>query len=94
MISVAIPRTFALSDDDLLRYLETILNGVSVPCLVQDFNPGGPTVTIDFVVRLLSKCPNLRYLKLEESLCAQKITSISQATQDRVNILEGWGGFT
>ena len=64
VISVAIPRTFALGDDDLLRYLETILNGVSVPCLVQDFNPGGPIVTIDVVVRLLSKCPNLRYLKL------------------------------
>ncbi len=92
LISVAIPRTFALNDDDLLRYLEPILNGVDVPCLVQDFNPGGPTVTVDFVGQLLSKCPNLRYLKLEESLCAQKIASIFQATQDRVKVLEGWGG--
>lgn len=92
VVSVAIPRMFALSDDDLLRYLEPILNGVDVPCLVQDFNPGGPTVTIDFVVRLLSKCPNFRYLKLEESFCAQKITSIRAATQDGVKVLEGWGG--
>jgi 4-hydroxy-tetrahydrodipicolinate synthase len=92
LISVAIPRTFSLSSEDLLRYLEPILNGVDVPCLVQDFNPGGPTVTVDFVIQLLSRCPNLRYLKLEESLSAQKIASIRQATQDRVKILEGWGG--
>lgn len=92
LISVAIPRLFALSDDDLLRYLVPILNAVDVPCLVQDFNPGGPTVSPDFVVRLLSECPNLRYLKLEEPLCATKVTAIREATSDRVGVLEGWGG--
>ena len=92
LISVAIPRLFALSDDDLLRYLVPILNAVDVPCLVQDFNPGGPTVSPDFVVRLLSECPNLRYLKLEEPLCATKVTAIREATRDRVGVLEGWGG--
>ena len=92
MISVAVPRLFALSDDDLLRYLEPILNGVDVPCLIQDFNPGGPTISADFVVRLLSECPNFQYLKLEEPLCAHKVAAIREATQDRVGVLEGWGG--
>ena len=92
LISVAIPRQFALSDCDLLRYLRPILNGVDVPCLVQDFNPGGPTIGADFVVRLLSECPNLRYLKLEEPLSAPKVAAIREATQDQVGVLEGWGG--
>ena len=92
LISIAVPRLFALSDDDLLRYLATVLNGVSIPVLVQDFNPGGPTIGVDFVVRLLSECPNLRYLKLEEPLSAAKVAAIRSATQDRVGILEGWGG--
>src|SRR5437588_2220509 len=44
MISVAIPRQFAFPEPDLLRYLSAILEAVDLPFLVQDFNPGGPTV--------------------------------------------------
>jgi 2-keto-3-deoxy-L-arabinonate dehydratase len=92
LISVAIPRTFALSDDDLLRYLRHVLNGVDVPCLIQDFNPGGATVSVDFVARLQSECPNFRYLKLEEPLAAPKVCAILEATNGNVGVLEGWGG--
>jgi len=92
VISVAVPRLFALSDDDLMEYLAMVLNGVPTPCLVQDFNPGGPTIGPEFTAKLFAACPNLRYLKLEEALCAQKVTAIRDATQDQVGILEGWGG--
>jgi 2-keto-3-deoxy-L-arabinonate dehydratase len=63
LISVAIPRQFALPDDDLLRYLTPIINGVDVPCLVQDFNPGGVTVDARFVTRLMAECHNFLYIK-------------------------------
>jgi 2-keto-3-deoxy-L-arabinonate dehydratase len=92
LVAVALPRQFALSDDDLLRYTSFILNGVDVPCLIQDFNPGGPTVSLDFVVRLQAECPNFRYLKLEEPLLAAKIRAIREATKDKIGVLEGWGG--
>lgn len=92
LISIAIPRMFALSDDDLLRYLTHVLNGIEVPCLVQDFNPGGPTVSVDFVVRLRSESPSFRYLKLEEVLLLSKVRAIRDATQDAIGVLEGWGG--
>jgi 2-keto-3-deoxy-L-arabinonate dehydratase len=92
LIAVALPRQFALRDDDLLRYLMPILCGVSVPCLVQDFNPGGPTVGLDFVVKLWTACPNFRYLKLEEPSLAPKVKAIREATNDEIGILEGWGG--
>lgn len=92
LISVALPRQFALGEDDLLRYVIPILNGVNVPCLVQDFNPGGPTVSVDFVRKLCSDCPNFRYLKLEEPLLAKKVTAIRDTTKDQIGILEGWGG--
>jgi hypothetical protein len=52
LIAMAIPRQFHLGDDDLLRYLTPILNAVDVPCLVQDFNPGGTTVGMSFITRL------------------------------------------
>lgn len=92
IISVAIPRLFALSDDDITRYLEPILNGVELPCLVQDFNPGGPCVSAGFVARLRSACPNFRYLKLEEPMMAAKVQAIRETTNGQIGILEGWGG--
>ncbi len=91
MISVPIPRLFSLSDDDLLRYLVPIFKSVEAPVLLQDFNPGGPTVSVEFVTRLQEKCPNFRYLKLEEPLMAAKIEAIRQTTQGQVGVLEGWG---
>ena len=92
LISIAIPRQFAISDDDLLRYLSTVLNGVNLPCLVQDFNPGGPTVSVAFVVRLKAECPNFRYIKLEEPNLSGKVLALKNAARDQVGILEGWGG--
>jgi 2-keto-3-deoxy-L-arabinonate dehydratase len=92
LISVALPRQFALTEDDLLRYLTPILNGVDVACLVQDFNPGGPMVSVNFVSRMQAECPDFQYLKLEEPLMAPKVRAIREATNDAIGILEGWGG--
>ena len=92
MISVAIPRQFALSDDDLLRYLVPILNGVDVPSLVQDFSPAGGTIGAEFAGRLLEKCPKFGYLKMEEPLLAPKLAAILQQTGGKVGVLEGTGG--
>ncbi len=92
LISLALPRQFALPENELLNYVKPILQGLEVPCLIQDFNPGGPTVGADFAVKLLAECPNFRYLKLEEALLAKKVRAIRTATNDKVGILEGWGG--
>jgi 4-hydroxy-tetrahydrodipicolinate synthase len=92
LISLALPRQFALTENDLMNYTQPILQGISVPCLIQDFNPGGPTVGAEFAVRLLAECPNFHYLKLEEALLAKKVRAIRAATNDEVGILEGWGG--
>lgn len=92
MISLAIPRVFPLHDDDLLQYLKTVLGGVDVPFLLQDFNPGGVTVTPDFVRRLKSECPNFHYIKLEEPVLGPKIQQIRESVGDSVGVLEGWGG--
>lgn len=92
VISVAVPRTFALSDDDLLRYFKPILNGVSVPTLVQDYYPTGSTIGPSFVSRLSAECPRFRYLKLEEPQVTTKIVGIRAAVKDRVKVLDGMAG--
>lgn len=91
-VSIAIPRQFAIPREDLLQHLATVLGRVPVPCLVQDFNPGGVTLDSDFVRALKERCPNFRYLKLEEPVMAPKIQVIRAAVGESVGILEGWGG--
>jgi len=92
VVSFAVPRQFAVPAADLLDYCRTICDAVSVPVLIQDFNPGGPTVGADFARSLQGHSPNFRYLKLEEPLMAGKVRAIRAATGDGVGVLEGWGG--
>lgn len=92
MISFAVPRLFALGLEDLLAYCAVICQAVTVPILIQDFNPNGPTVGAEFCRRLVESCPNFGYIKLEEPLMGDKVAAIRDATNDAVGVLEGWGG--
>ena len=91
-LNTAVPRIFPTSENDLLRYFEPLLNSVSLPYLVQDFNPGGASVSPAFIARLKQACPNFTYIKLEEPLLAAKVHAIIAATAGAVGVLEGWGG--
>lgn len=92
LISFALPRMFALGENDLLSYAQKVCSAVKTPVLVQDFNPGGVTIGPDFCRRLADECPNFRFTKLEEPLMARKVLAVQEATGDRVGVLEGWGG--
>ena len=93
LISFAIPRQFGTSDADLLRYCGRIADAVSCPILIQDFNPGGPTIGPEFIADLHRQHANFRYAKLEEPLIADKVVRIRDRVGDDVGILEGWGGY-
>lgn len=92
LIAFAIPRLFALPEVAVLHYCETVTKAVSIPVLVQDFNPGGVTVGANFAARLLEVADNFRYIKLEEPMMGAKVRAIREATRDRVGVFEGWGG--
>ena len=92
VISFALPRQFALGEQDLLDYSRAICDATGLPVLIQDFNPGGPTVGANFAACLVEACPNFRYLKLEEPLMGSKVRAIVRATGGEIGVLEGWGG--
>jgi dihydrodipicolinate synthase/N-acetylneuraminate lyase len=92
IISFALPRQFALQEEELLRFSVAVCHAVSVPVLVQDFNPGGPSIGANFAKCLQEEAGTFRYLKLEEPLMGAKVQSIRNATRDQVGIFEGWGG--
>lgn len=92
VISVALPRSFAYGEDDLLDFARTVGQAVGVSLLVQDWNPSGPAVGAEFCARLLEACPNFRYIKLEEPRMGPKVRAIRARCGDAVGVLEGWGG--
>lgn len=92
-ISLAVPRIFNLPEASLIEYLSGFLSSIpETPVLIQDFNPGGSTLSPTFIENLNRKHPNFRYLKLEEPMCAPKFEQILRITEGRVGLFEGWGG--
>lgn len=91
-VAVAVPRLFGLPERDLFRYFDIVLSAIQTPLLIQDFNPGGPTVSPKFVADLHRLHPHFRYIKLEEPMMAAKTKAILDATGGEVGVLEGWGG--
>ena len=88
----AVPRLIALGEKDLFRYFTQILEAVELPFLIQDFNPGGITLSSRFIASLNSAFPHFRYIKLEEPMMSGRVREINDATGGRVGVLEGWGG--
>ncbi len=91
-ISAAVPRMFGMAEKDLYRYFDRLLNSIEVPLIIQDFNPGGPTISPGFILTLHRAHPHFRYVKLEDPMMGAKVQAIQEATQDEVGVIEGWGG--
>jgi len=64
----------------------------NTPVLIQDFNPGGASISVSFIKQLMDEHPNFKYLKLEEPLCAPKFEDIIRTAGGKVGLFEGWGG--
>jgi dihydrodipicolinate synthase/N-acetylneuraminate lyase len=93
VISLAVPRIFGLPEESIREYLSGFLSSIpTTPVLVQDFNPGGSSISVGFIRRLMEQHSNFKYLKLEEPLCAPKFAEIIEATGGKVGLFEGWGG--
>jgi len=93
VISLAVPRIFGLPENSLKEYLTEFLRSVpDTPVLIQDFNPGGSSISVKLIKKLMNENPNFKYLKLEEPLCAPKFESIIKATNGQMGLFEGWGG--
>ena len=92
-ISFALPRQFGSTEQDLLNYCGQVSDSVSCPILIQDFNPGGPTVSPDFIATASGRHANISYFKLEEPMIIDKLVQIRDKVGDSVGILGGWGGY-
>jgi len=93
IVSFAIPRQFGATDADRLHYCGQIADAVTCPVLIQDFNPGGPTVGVEFIEAAHHAHPNIAYFKLEEPLVVDKLIQVREKLAGKVGVLGGWGGY-
>jgi 4-hydroxy-tetrahydrodipicolinate synthase len=91
-ICCAVPRMFSLNAGAIVKHFDRILQGIDIPLVIQDFNPGGNSLSPRFVAELHRAHPHFRYVKLEEPLMAEKVEAILEETAGAVGVLEGWGG--
>ncbi len=91
-VNVALPHPFPISNGHFLAYARTVCESVSVPVVVQDWNPGGERVGLSFVLELHKHCTNFRYLKREEPGIGSLIRAIRLELGDEVGVFLGWGG--
>lgn len=92
VVSFAIPRQFGSSDADIVEYCCAVAAATPLPVLIQDFNPGGPTMSAPLVTEIAERCDNFRFVKLEDPMMVDRLVAIRSATAGRIGILEGWGG--
>jgi 4-hydroxy-tetrahydrodipicolinate synthase len=93
VVSLAEQSIFNLTDNSLKEYLSGFLSSIpGTPVLIQDFNPGGSSISVEFIKELMDEHSNFKYLKLEEPLGAQKFENIIKATEGKIGLFEGWGG--
>jgi 2-keto-3-deoxy-L-arabinonate dehydratase len=91
-VNVALPRAFASSPRQLEDFACAVCESVTVPVIIQDWNPSGSSVGAEFAERVADRCSNFRYLKLEEPGIGARIREIRSATGGRVEVFLGWGG--
>ena len=91
-VCTAAPRAVSLSEAALVEWYAAFLDAVPGPVIVQDYNPGGASLSVASLARLHREHSNLRYVKLEDAMLAPKVTALLDATSGELGVLEGWGG--
>lgn len=91
-ICTAAPRAVPLPESALVDYYDAFLRVVKAPVILQDYNPGGASLSVASLAHLHRTHPHFCYVKLEDAMLAPKVAAIREITDGSLGVLEGWGG--
>ena len=91
-INSALPRMMPVAENQLYQYASVVCRSTSLPVIIQDYNPGGAIIGIDFAKRLSDEFENFRFIKYEVPGIGPLINDILVATRHKVKVFSGWGG--
>jgi 4-hydroxy-tetrahydrodipicolinate synthase len=81
-----------VSEEQLLKYAQVVCRSTKLPVIIQDYNPGGIIINLDFVQKLSGEFENFRFIKYEVPGIGPLIKDIFTVTQGKVKVFSGWGG--
>ena len=93
-IMVAAPRVVALGPAELTRFYDVVCASVGIPVMIQDADFAGSGLAASFIASLAERCSNFLFAKLENPLAGAKCAEILRLTQQRLQVLYGWGGLS
>jgi 4-hydroxy-tetrahydrodipicolinate synthase len=91
-INSALPRTMPVAENELYRYASAVCSSTTLPVIIQDYNPGGGIIGLDFAKRLSEEFENFRFIKYEVPGIGPLVHDILVSTREKVKVFSGWGG--
>jgi 4-hydroxy-tetrahydrodipicolinate synthase len=87
------PVSVAVTDDELKRYYERIIQAIDIPVIIQDASGYvGKPMPIGLQADLFNKYPSQVLFKPEASPIGPRLTALREATGGKAPVFEGTGG--
>ena len=91
-LMVAAPKFCPLGALEQITFFEMVCRNVSVPVMLQDADFTGAGLPAGLIVDLAERCPNLKFVKLENILAGAKCSEIIRRSGGGVQVLYGMAG--
>ena len=91
-INSALPRMMPVAENQLYQYASVVCRSTTLPVIIQDYNPGGAIIGLDFAKKLSDEFENFRFIKYEVPGIGPLINDILVSTKHKVKVFSGWGG--
>lgn len=74
--------TLRVDEAAMTRFFESVASAVSIPIMIQDAPMSGTTLTAEYLARLATAIPNVRYAKVESAGAAAKLRQLAELAGD------------
>lgn len=91
-VMIAAPRVLPLGPRELTSFFVTACESIKIPVILQDADFTGSGLPVKLYIEIAKRCPNLRFLKLENVMPGEKCREILEHSEGRLQVLYGWGG--
>lgn len=89
-VLIAVPQMLYAAPNCLMMFFRQAVSNESLPLVIQDFQFGGPGLSMDMIRRLHDALPTLRGLKIETVPAGPKYTCVREAFGAEFYIAGGW----
>ncbi len=87
---LAVPQELYGAPSKIIPYFRQVLEGVSIPVMLQDFQIGGKGMDMEILSELVDKLPVIKGVKIETMPAGPKYTAVKRALGAHFHVSGGW----